>query len=150
MSKWAFRNTLTIDNGLVVNSGAGAVTISSTTVGLGFSQVWSNNSANSFTVSSSISGSGISLTLGGTGTTTLSGTSTYDGGTTVNGGTLMLGNPTDTLANGGAVTLSNATLDVSGQIRVLAQMEKLQSEEVAQIPMYYQPIVTLASGVFTS
>ncbi|MGD0651249.1 MAG: autotransporter-associated beta strand repeat-containing protein [Verrucomicrobiia bacterium] len=106
-------NTLTIDNGLVVNSGAGAVTISSTAVGLGFSQVWSNNSANSFTASSSISGSGVSLTIAGTGKTVLAGTSTYDGGTTVNGGTLTLGNPTDTLANGGAVTINAATLDVS-------------------------------------
>jgi peptide/nickel transport system substrate-binding protein len=38
--------------------------------------------------------------------------------------------------------LYNATLDASAGIKLLADMEKLQSEEVPQIPMYYQPIVT--------
>lgn len=36
----------------------------------------------------------------------------------------------------------NGTLDVSQQVQQLAQMEKLLSEEVPMIPMYYTPLVT--------
>jgi ABC-type transport system substrate-binding protein len=36
----------------------------------------------------------------------------------------------------------NTTLDLPTQIQQLAQMEKLQSGEVPQIPMYYTPLVT--------
>jgi fibronectin-binding autotransporter adhesin len=106
-------NLLQIDNGLMINPPAGAVTINSP-VALGFSQVWSNNSANPFTINSGIGGSSVSLTFAGTGTTTLNGHNTFSGGTTVSGGTLKLSNPTDTLADNGAVTINNATLDLGG------------------------------------
>ena len=38
--------------------------------------------------------------------------------------------------------LYNTTLDLPGQIDVLAQMEKLQTGEVPTIPMYYTPTIT--------
>ena len=84
-------NTLQVDNGITVNSGAGANTISASGLILGSSQPVANNSANALTISSAISGSGVALTIGGTGTTIVSGGSTYDGGTVVSSGTLQLG-----------------------------------------------------------
>ncbi|HEY3118567.1 MAG TPA: ABC transporter substrate-binding protein [Chloroflexota bacterium] len=36
----------------------------------------------------------------------------------------------------------NQTLDQAGQIQVLAQMEKIFTEEIPTIPMYYQPTIT--------
>jgi ABC-type transport system substrate-binding protein len=38
--------------------------------------------------------------------------------------------------------LYNNTLDLPAQIQLLAQLEKIQTEEVAQIAMYYTPIIT--------
>ncbi len=107
-------NVLTNINGITIGSGAGANTISAGNLVLGFDQTWANNGSNTFTVSSPIGGGAVALTIAGSGKTVLSGTSTYTGGTTVNGGTLALGHPTDTLANSGALTISNATVDIGG------------------------------------
>jgi autotransporter-associated beta strand protein len=49
----------------------------------------------------------------GAGTATLTGENTYTGGTTVSGGTLVLGHATNTLADGGEVTVNGGTLDLN-------------------------------------
>ncbi len=38
--------------------------------------------------------------------------------------------------------LYNNTLDMPTQVQLLAQLEKIQTEEVPQIAMYYTPVVT--------
>ncbi len=104
-------NTLTIGGGLFVNPGAGTVTLNTGGIGLSFSQLWSNNSANALIVNAPISGAGNALTIAGSGRTTLAGANSYDGGTIVNGGTLTLG-ASDVLADTGPVTLNGAVLDI--------------------------------------
>ena len=64
-------NGNSVGNGINVQSGAGAVTIS-TNVVLGGSQTWTNNSSNLLTVSgTNITGPGNNLTVTGTGNTTI-------------------------------------------------------------------------------
>lgn len=105
-------NTLTINaaavngntagNGITVNAGAGADTISAGVI-LGASQTWTNNSTSALTVSGVIGdgGSNFNLTKAGTGTIALTNAAnTYGGITTINGGTLSVA----TLANGGAAS----------------------------------------------
>ncbi len=102
-------------SGIAVNSGAGAVSIGSSTAGqgaaitLGGSQTWTNNSTNTLTIENAVTngannlivnGSGNTtvngaigngagaLTMSGAGTLTLSGANTYTGTTTVSKGTL--------------------------------------------------------------
>ncbi len=77
--------------GFLIDSGAGATTISTSgQVILGTNQNWNNNSTNNFTVTSVISGPA-GLTFGGTGTVRLAGNNTYTGSTTLNSGTLRVG-----------------------------------------------------------
>ena len=104
-------NALTNINGIAINSGAGSVTISVNNMALGFNQTWNNNGGNPFIVSSPINGIGNSLTIAGTGRTTLSGTSTYSGGTVVNSGTLALG-IANALNTAGTVTMNGGNLDI--------------------------------------
>jgi len=111
--------TLTISStaasaGILVNAGAGAVTISAP-LAVGSAQTWTNNSSNALAISGAVATSGNALTLAGTGSTLISGnigtgdtgsvtvngpglvvfsgTNTYTGATTINGGgVLQLGN----------------------------------------------------------
>ncbi len=106
-------NTLTINGGITMNSGAAGATINAA-VALGASQAWTNNSGNLLTVAGNITGSGTqTLTVNGSGNTTLSGsisssgtlnlsvgtsgtvllagTNTYSGTTSVTSGTLQIG-----------------------------------------------------------
>ena len=121
-----------LNNGIMVNSGAGATTIVSPLT-LGAGQSWLNNSTNLLTLAAVDNGSYL-LTVGGSGNTTVSGSLSDTGGLTKNGnGTLTLatantysGNTTinagTLVANGlGAVAgttdftvLTNATLVLSG------------------------------------
>jgi autotransporter-associated beta strand protein len=105
-------NTLTLNGGVTVNSGAGANTISAGSVVLGVDQPWNVvDSGSTLTVSSPVSGAH-ALTLSGSGTVLLSNTNTYSGGTIIFGGTLTLGNPTNTLADTGAVNVNGGTLNI--------------------------------------
>jgi autotransporter-associated beta strand protein len=142
-SSSATSNPLTIGaNGITINAGSGAVTLGNATnlmpVSLAASQTWANNSAGTFTVVNGVSATGAqTLTVGGTGNTTVSGAmtdgtgtlaltkadsgtltltgaNTFTGATAVNGGTLVLGSG-GTLANTTSITVtSGATLALSG------------------------------------
>jgi autotransporter-associated beta strand protein len=114
-------NTLTLlADGITVDSGSGAHTINTTGSGgnagmiLGASQIWTNNSSNVFTVSSTIGGTlANSLTIAGSGSGgfLVSGNNTYGGGTTINaGGKVQIGNAN--ALGTGAVT-DNGTLDLN-------------------------------------
>ena len=75
-SNGASASTLTLgSDGILVSSGAGAVSLSSNITGLilGASQSWINNTGNTLTVATSLTNSGNLLTLGGSGAFTLSG-----------------------------------------------------------------------------
>ncbi|MEI6515714.1 MAG: autotransporter-associated beta strand repeat-containing protein, partial [bacterium] len=76
-----------------------------------------NNSANTFTVSQTIGGSG-SLTKAGAGTLTLSGNNTYTGVTTIGAGTLIVtGNlGTGAFGNLGSVSTGAGTLTLGGGV----------------------------------
>ncbi len=105
-------NTLTISNGITVDSGALGTNVIAATVALAQGQTWTLGGASPFTVSGGISGAA-GLTKAGTGTLILSGSNSYSGGTTVDGGILRLAT---NLAIPGNVTVnSGGTLDVYGQ-----------------------------------
>jgi autotransporter-associated beta strand protein len=72
-----------------------------------------SNSANTFTVSQNIGGTG-SLTVAGAGTLVLSGTNTFSGGVTVIGGVLSVSADANLGAVGNPLTLNGGTLDVVG------------------------------------
>lgn len=91
-----------------LNLGSGAVTISAT------SPTITIDNGSTLEVDGAIGGIGLGLTLSGSGgTLTLGGTSTYTGATTVNNGTTLnitgaLGNTPVTVNSGGTITLANA------------------------------------------
>jgi autotransporter-associated beta strand protein len=78
--------------GITMNSGVPASTIG-TPIVLGGSQTWTNDSANTLTVSGAIRGSG-DLEKAGGGTVNLTGLNTFDGDVTVTAGTLAFAKPT--------------------------------------------------------
>ena len=110
--------SLTIYGGISLTSGAGPVTINSSSgTGLvfGANNTWTNNSASLLTVSSNITDSTFGLTIAGTGSTTISGALLGgSGGVTMNGfGTLTLsGGNTYT----GSTTVNAGTLSLTGSI----------------------------------
>ena len=130
--------TLTLGtSGITVNSGAGAVTIGSTSNKQGAAitqngaQTWTNNSANVLTIVNNVTNGGFLLTTAGTGNTSINGAiggtggltksgsgtltldhaNTFTGLTTVNAGTLAFG-VSDALSTG-AVTVDGATAILS-------------------------------------
>jgi fibronectin-binding autotransporter adhesin len=106
-------NTLTLNGGITVNSGAGNDTISASGLILAVDQVWNVvDSANTLTVSAPVSGAK-AVTVAGAGKVLLSNTNSYSGGTLVSGSaTLLLGNPTNTLADNSAVNVDTGTLNI--------------------------------------
>ncbi|MGA2059429.1 MAG: autotransporter-associated beta strand repeat-containing protein [Thermoguttaceae bacterium] len=103
-------NTLYLVNGITVDSGSGAHTVSATNLTMVNPQTWSNNSSNTFTVSSSIKGSGAAaLELSGGGLFVFSGPSnTYSGGTTID--------PSSKLQLGSANAVGTGQLTVNGSL----------------------------------
>jgi autotransporter-associated beta strand protein len=109
-------NTLTItptssSTGITMTSGVPASTIAAN-IALGANQTWTNNSAQPFTVSGTISGSS-SLTTAGTGTLVLTTAETYSGNTTISSGTLQLGDGTsagDNASIASGIITDNGTL----------------------------------------
>jgi autotransporter-associated beta strand protein len=91
--------------GITMNTSVLASTFAAN-VALGGDQTWTNNSANSLTVSGSVSGD-FAITKLGTGTLVLSGNNTYTGTTTVSAGILSLGN---------SAALQNSALNTTNSI----------------------------------
>ncbi|MGC4003173.1 MAG: autotransporter-associated beta strand repeat-containing protein [Pirellulales bacterium] len=136
--------------GITINSGAGAVTIgdatNGTTITLGGTQTWTNNSANTLTIANAVTMGTNPLTIDGTGTTTING---VIGGTVASGTTaltigsgagsttrLNLGTAASTftgniLINGGTLSASMsggaATSPLGGQIGTVYRMMTLQN-----------------------
>jgi autotransporter-associated beta strand protein len=119
--------TITLDSGLAMNAGAGAVTILSPLT-LGGAQSWTNDSGSLLTIGTGVvNNGGFLLTLAGSGTTTvtsaisgtgglsksgagtlkLGGTNTYNGVTIINNGTLA--GVTGGSCSNSAVTVTNTT-----------------------------------------
>ena len=105
---------ITLNGGLTMNPGAGVVTVVSP-ITLGAAQSWTNNDDSLLTIGTgAVSNGGFLLTVGGTGSTTVSGaiggggglTKTGAGILTLSGGNGYLGATTVT---GGVLRLSNAT-----------------------------------------
>jgi autotransporter-associated beta strand protein len=96
-------SVMTLNNGILINAGAGAVTIISP-VTLGGSQSWTNNGANTFTVSGAIVDGTNTLTLDGTG----NGLTTMTNGLSISGAAGLVIGKSGTLGvtiNGGTITL---------------------------------------------
>jgi fibronectin-binding autotransporter adhesin len=103
---------LTIASGITQASGAGPATINTSgQVILGNDQTWTNNSASTLTISSTISGAHALITAG-TGVIQLGGSNSYANGTTISSGTLQVTNAN--ALGTGSVTV-NANLDLNGQ-----------------------------------
>ena len=110
-------------SGITVQAGTAAHTVAAN-VNLAAAQTWADVSANRFTVTGNVGGTG-PLTVGvatpPTGTTSgvvvLGGSNTYGGGTTVAGGTLVAANTTGSATGAGPVTVSaGSTLAGTGTI----------------------------------
>ena len=132
-------NTLTIGAGGITHSSSAGTSTLNVSVILGAAQTWTNNSSNVLAVNgSTITGSGVNLTVAGTGDTTVgaaiqtgagtvtkqgagrlvfTGTNTNTGTTTVTGGNLQVGSGGTGSAASSAVTVSgtgSTTTTVSG------------------------------------
>jgi autotransporter-associated beta strand protein len=105
-------NSLTVGtSGILVNGGAGAVTLNAPLI-LGAAQAWTNNSSNTLNVSGAVTNGGFTLTSNGSGNTTVSGSISGTGGVSKSGtGTLTLSGDN---AFTGAVTVSGGKLNLTG------------------------------------
>jgi autotransporter-associated beta strand protein len=101
-------HTLTLGgSGITVNSGAGAVTLSSP-IALSNLQAWLNNSSNTLTIAGSINNSSSDLTVGGSGATLISGTMSGAGTLNKDGAGILTLSGSNT--NTGTITVLNGTL----------------------------------------
>jgi fibronectin-binding autotransporter adhesin len=103
-------------SGINVKALAGAATFNVTTIAVGADQTWTNNSTNSLTVASVISGTS-TLTTAGTGTILLTGaTSNYAGNIIVSSGSLYISGGSAlnaSSASTGGVLSANSTVSVA-------------------------------------
>jgi len=139
--------TLTIGTeGILVNSGAGAVTIGDVAkpmnVGMSGAQSWTNNSVSTLTIVNGVTNGGFLLTSSGSGNTiingvisgiggltktggqtlTLNATNVYTGATAVNAGTLLvngsIGNSAVTVSNAGTVLATDAAASFGSTVAI--------------------------------
>jgi fibronectin-binding autotransporter adhesin len=101
---------ITLNNGITMNSGAGAATIISP-ITLGAAQSWTNNSSSLLTIGTgAVSNAGFLLTIGGSGNTTVSSAISGAGGLTKAGaGTLTLSGANSFT---GQLTIAQGTLSI--------------------------------------
>lgn len=124
--------TITLNGGLLINAGAGAVSLSASPIILGAAQSWTNLSTSALTASVGVGNGGHLLTIDGTGATSVTGlisgdggltkngtgrltfhtgnNNTYSGTTTINGGVLMAGTGVTSLGTGN-LTLNGGVLE---------------------------------------
>lgn len=108
-------NQLTLDSGIILESGNGGATLAMTTLALGGYQTWSNASTHDLTVGAAITGTnGLTVDSPGPGKTIFSGINTYSGGTTLTAGTLQLSGSGTLGAATGSLTADGGTLDLNG------------------------------------
>ena len=139
-------NTLTINNGLTINSGAGTTTISSN-VGLGLAQTWANNSTNKATISGVVGGgASAALMIAGTGSIRLTGNNTFTGGTTVTSGTLEIGHNHALGADGATVVHNGGTIEIDPSISPVWSLSgSLGSQKIIALAGV-DPTLTLQTG----
>ena len=105
-------NSLTIGlSGITMNSGAGASTITSTII-LGGTQTWTNNASSLMTIGGAVSGGASSLTLAGTGNTSISGVIGGNANLNLNASSAA------TLSLGGNNTFTGQTVIQSGTVSI--------------------------------
>ncbi len=164
-------NTLVIGTGGITNaSGAGANTISAPLV-LNGSQPWTNNSASLFTVSGNVTGNGNTLTVGGSGATSISGqildgspsgmalivsggtvtltaSNKYTGLTTVNGGNLVLAYPANDTGTGTIGTSSGLVINSGGTVTLAGGDNSLLGFTTETLPVTINAggLLTVSSG----
>jgi len=103
--------TITLNSGITMNSGAGAATIISP-ITLGGAQSWLNNSSSLLTIGTgAVTNGGFLLTIGGTGNTTVSSVISGAGGLTKTGTGLLTLSGANTFA--GQLTVQNGTLSIN-------------------------------------
>jgi fibronectin-binding autotransporter adhesin len=103
--------TITLNNGITMNSGAGAATIISP-ITLGAAQSWTNNDDSLLTIGTgAVTNGGFLLTVGGTGNTTVSSVIGGLGGLTKTGAGLLTLSGANTFA--GQLTVQNGTLSIN-------------------------------------
>jgi fibronectin-binding autotransporter adhesin len=101
--------------GIVVQSGAGPVTIGTTSLALGGPQTWSNASGNALTIAAPITGtSALTINNTGSGATVLSAANTFSGGLTLSQGLLQPSGSGTLGATNGTLTVNGGTLDLNG------------------------------------
>ncbi len=113
-------STMTLNNGITMNSGAGAATIISP-ITLGAAQSWTNNSTSLLTVGTgAVTNGGYLLTIGGTGNTTVSSIIGGAGGLTKSGSGIL------TLSNNFNQFTGN-TVITNGKVALGAQFALMKS-----------------------
>jgi fibronectin-binding autotransporter adhesin len=114
--------------GLVIQSGAGPVTLSTNAVALGGPQTWTNASSNNLTVNAVITGAaanGLTINNTGSGATIFNAVNTFTGGLTLANGLLQIGSASTTPTFGptnGTVTVNGGTLDVNGTTQTIGNL----------------------------
>ena len=121
-------NTLQLDSGgMTINSGAGNLTISNSSLVVGGSQLWTNNSANTVTVSAPISGLS-TVTLGG-GNTVWSGANSHSG-TTVTAGKLALTGSGSLGSSSASVSAAGGNIDLGGSSQSVGSVQVINGSTI--------------------